>query len=132
MSFLFFFLPSCCYSGKKMPAKQFKTTYCTLRANTICSPFISTEKVELSVFNSPARHLSCRKEQHKEQPDVPALPKTFQSRSSVLLAFKMLKVYPHYLVASLWLLVGKNASFQMNLQQLTLFKTYFRIRDRAK
>lgn len=116
-----------------MPAKQLKTMYLHTQGKyIICSPFISTEKVELSVSSSPALHLSCRKEQHKEQPDVPALPKTFQSRSSVLLAFRMLKLYPHYLLAFLWLLIGKNASFQMNLQQLTLFKTYFRICDRAK
>ena len=43
-----------------------------------------------------------------------------------------LKAYPHYLLASPWLLVGKHASFQMNLYQLTLFKTYFRTHDRAK
>lgn len=132
MSFFFFFCLVAA-TGGKMPAKQLKTMYLHTQGKyIICSPFISTEKVELSVSSSPALHLSCRKEQHKEQPDVPALPKTFQSRSSVLLAFRMLKLYPDYLLAFLWLLIGKNASFQMNLQQLTLFKTYFRICDRAK
>ena len=98
----------------------------------ICSPFISTEKVELPVSNAPAHRLSCRKEQHKEQPDVPALPKTFQPRSSVLPAFKMLKVYPSLFISISVVAGRKKSSFQMNLQQLTLFKTSFRIRDRAK
>ena len=162
MSF-FFFLPSCCYWGKNANKTTQDNVPHTQGKYIICSSFISAEKGELSVSNSPARHLSCRKEQHKEQPDMPALPKTFQSRSSVLLAFKMLKAsvssvapscptlcdpmnrsttalpvhhqlpesiqthvhrvddaiqpshklkaYPHHLLASLWLLVGKKCIF---------------------